>query len=60
MMMFMRSLPEIASNAKLSGAICMSSVSYGTTDAPALPASWKSARSTVTRRPFKSKENKRR
>ena len=37
MIVFMRSLAAIVSNAKLSGAICTRSVSRGTVVAPALP-----------------------
>ncbi len=47
MMTFIRSLPAMVSNAKLNGEICTSTVSYGTTPAPAFPASEKSASSTV-------------
>jgi len=47
MMMFIRSLPAMVSNAKLNGAICTFTVLYGTTVAPALPESEKSVSRTV-------------
>ncbi len=47
MMMFIRSLPAMVSNAKLSGAICTVSRSLGTDVAEALPESSRSSIRTV-------------
>ena len=48
MIVFSRSLAGIASRAALKGAICTPTKSRGTDVVPALPASEKSVRSTVT------------